>query len=480
MRILGKGLGAVLLLALTLPIITPHSTGLGLQLHLPITIIGDGNFTFVNGVVGGSGTVTDPYIIEGWDINAAFSTGIEISHTHASFIIRNVNVHSGGQVCCFGGVKLVDVANGRVENSTISDNTLGIYTIGGLGFSSSNVAVFNNDLLHNGNGLSLYGASNVTVSHNRILRNGVGINFGLTNATISGNEISNNNGKGITGYGSHVAVSDNDISYSRLSGIVISGYDVRISANRVFSNAGGIGLSGVHEGEISENTVSNNWDGGIGVAESREVVVRHNNIVDNGFLQATNGLGDGEGEPSSWDDGYPGGGNFWSDYVGVDNCSGPGQDVCSDPDGLGDTPYLVEEFSRDQYPLVMPFETIRGQLDVQPHVISLSSKARYVTAFIELPDGYKGSNIDAGSIRLNGTIAPDSYAPIIITDHNGDNIPDLMVKFRLQDVRLLFPRPGIYALAVTGNTIVGGRPFVSFDRILVTTPSFNRSFRMFS
>ncbi len=426
-----------------------------------------------NGVVGGSGTVTDPYIIEGWDINAAFSTGIEIRHTDARFIIRNVSVHSGGYVCCFGGVKLVDVANGRVENSTISDNTLGIYTIGGPGFSSSNIAVFNNDILHNGNGLSLYGASNVTVSHNRILRNGVGINFGLTNGTISGNEISNNDGMGITGYGSHVAVSDNDISYSRLEGVAIGGNNLNISANRIFSNGGlGIWLSGGYESEISENTISNNRGGGIGIEIGREVVVHHNNIVDNGFppfyVQAGNDIGDGEGEANSWDGGYPGGGNFWSDYAGSDNCSGPEQDVCPHPDGIGDTPYLVSEISRDRYPLVRPFETLQGQVDVQPDVISLSSKGRYVTVYIELPDRHKVSNIDARSIRLNGTIAPDLQAPVVIADHDGDTVPDLMVKFRLQDVRLLFPTPASYTLAVSGNTIVGGRPFVAYDRVRVT------------
>ncbi len=422
--------------------------------------------------------MADPYVIEGWDIDASSSTGIEIRYTDAWFIIRNVSVDFGGYVCCFSGIKLVGVANGRVENSTISDNVLGIDMIDGPGFSSSNVAVFNNDFLNNGGGLRLHG-SNVRVSRNRILYNGNGVNFGLTNATISGNEIANNNGLGITGYGSHVAVSDNDISFSRRSGIAIGGNRMTISENRIFSNGGGIYFSG-YESEISENIISNNWDGGIGVEASREVVVRHNNIVDNGFLQASNSLGDGEGEPNSWDDGYPGGGNFWSDYSGVDKCSGPSQDVCPDPDGIGDAPYLVGEFSRDRYPLVRPFETIHGQLEVQPNVINLNSKARYVTAFIELPDGYKGSNIDPGSIRLNGTIAPHLQAPVIITDHNGDNIPDLIVKFDLQDVRVFFSRPGIYTLAVTGNTIVGGRPFITFDRILVTTPTFGRSVRTFS
>ncbi len=464
--------------------VTPNSRALSLQPHSPILVDGNQGFTFANGVVGGSGTVTDPYVIEGWDIDASSSTGIEIRDTTAHLVVRSVHVHSGGPF--YGGnegVKILAAMNVAIEYSTFTDNMFGISTVGRLGLYPANIGVSDNSFSHNGRALNLFGV-NVTVSRNGISHNGMGIEFGLTNATISGNEISNNNGMGITGYGSHITVSDNDISYSDLMGIAIGGNNLNISANRIFSNgSGGIYVLGGYESEISGNTVSNNRRAGVELEIGREIVVRHNNIVDNGYEQGSNDIGDFDpsdaGVLNSWDGGYPGGGNFWSDYSGVDNCSGPGQDICPDPDGLGDTPYLVGEFSRDQYPLVRPFETIRGQLEVQPHVISLSSKARYVNAFIELPDGYDGSNIDAGSIRLNETIAPDPLAPIIVTDHNGDTVPDLMVKFRLQDVRLLFPRPGVYTLAVRGNTIVGGRPFTSFDRVLVTSPTFARSVRLF-
>jgi len=47
--------------------------------HLPILIAGDTNFTAVNGVTGGSGTLADPYLIEGWEINTTTTHGIEVS-----------------------------------------------------------------------------------------------------------------------------------------------------------------------------------------------------------------------------------------------------------------------------------------------------------------------------------------------------------------------------------------------------------------
>jgi parallel beta-helix repeat protein len=52
---------------------------------------------------------------------------------------------------------------------------------------------------------------------------------------------------------------------------------------------------------------------------------------------------------NAWDNGYPGGGNLWSDYSGLDNLKGPGQNE-SGSDGIGDTPYLFD-FSQDNYPL---------------------------------------------------------------------------------------------------------------------------------
>jgi len=38
-----------------------------------------------------------------------------------------------------------------------------------------------------------------------------------------------------------------------------------------------------------------------------------------------------------WDNGYPSGGYYWSDYNGTDSYSGPYQDLTGS-DGIGDTP----------------------------------------------------------------------------------------------------------------------------------------------
>src|SRR2546428_4010693 len=57
---------------------------------------------------------------------------------------------------------------------------------------------------------------------------------------------------------------------------------------------------------------------------------------------------------NAWHAAYPRGGNHWSDYAGVDQCSGPAQNLCQGPDGFGDTPYLINGSAQDRYPLMHP------------------------------------------------------------------------------------------------------------------------------
>jgi len=57
--------------------------------HNPIMIYGDTQFTFENGVSGGSGTESDPFIIEGKRILSYDTVAIYIANTTKHCIIRN-------------------------------------------------------------------------------------------------------------------------------------------------------------------------------------------------------------------------------------------------------------------------------------------------------------------------------------------------------------------------------------------------------
>jgi nitrous oxidase accessory protein NosD len=67
-----------------------------------------------------------------------------------------------------------------------------------------------------------------------------------------------------------------------------------------------------------------------------------NNFVNNSKSVGYNWLLEGTGNFS--DNGEEG--NYWSDYTGAD----------ADHDGIGDTPYVIDEKNQDNYPLMEPVD----------------------------------------------------------------------------------------------------------------------------
>ncbi len=91
--------------------------------HGVIAISSDYEFTAENGVCSGSGTFEDPYVIEGWTIDAGESRqGIRIHGTTRPFVIRNVSV-SGASA---SAISLGYVRNANVEDCVIEANGTGM------------------------------------------------------------------------------------------------------------------------------------------------------------------------------------------------------------------------------------------------------------------------------------------------------------------------------------------------------------------
>ena len=182
--------------------------------HSPILIDGNTGFTAANGVTGGDGTPAAPYVIDGWEINASSTNGIEIRNTDAHFTIRDVYVHSGGP--SNDGIHLDNVTNGRVENATVSSSFYGVYLeasanctltrnnitnsdIGIVSSSSPGTMIDANSVSSNTNyGIYLDSSENATVSGNSVSGGSRGIYlFTSTNAVIVGNNVSSNDWNGI-------------------------------------------------------------------------------------------------------------------------------------------------------------------------------------------------------------------------------------------------------------------------------------------
>jgi uncharacterized repeat protein (TIGR01451 family) len=133
--------------------------------HDPIYIDGNDNFTPANGVVAGSGTLADPYIINNWDINAENAIGIEIRNTTAYFIIRNCHVY-GGRENGFDGIRFENVANGRIDDSRSDNNYRGINFL-----SSNNNDIINSIVENNIYGIILGDSDNNHIYHNKLVNN---------------------------------------------------------------------------------------------------------------------------------------------------------------------------------------------------------------------------------------------------------------------------------------------------------------------
>jgi len=67
-------------------------------------------------------------------------------------------------------------------------------------------------------------------------------------------------------------------------------------------------------------------------------------------------------------------------------------------------------------------------LDFDPNTLNLESKGKYVTCYIELPEGYDPADIDVSTVMLNDAILAE-LSPTSVGDYDADGIPDKMVKF---------------------------------------------------
>jgi len=210
-------------------------------------------------------------------------------------------------------------------------------------------------------GFYLYGANNVTI-RNVSIRNfydGI-LTFGSSGNTITGNNITANTGHGIELHSSSNSIFGNNITANNYYGILLyySSNNIITGNNITANNWEGIDLYESPGNTISGNNIANNFQYGIYIYSSSDNSIYHNNFIDNSQQLSSSW------SMNAWDDGYPSGGNYWSDYSGsfpfcVDHFSGPNQDQPGS-DGVVDLPYVIDADTRDRYPLVTPWPSGPG------------------------------------------------------------------------------------------------------------------------
>ncbi len=159
----------------------------------------------------------------------------------------------------------------------------------------------------------LYNCRNITVTNLILQRNGRGIIMGdVTNSTITGNVLRNS-----------------------LDGVwLIDSYNNYFLNNSFVENNCGVWLNFFDPGQPN--------------------FFYHNNFLKNTQYQAHSG--GSSNHTNLWDNNYPSGGNYWSNYKGTDDNN----------DGIGDTPYTIYLNNTDRYPLITPFGNVDFSLPSTP------------------------------------------------------------------------------------------------------------------
>jgi len=115
-------------------------------------------------------------------------------------------------------------------------------------------------------------------------------------------------------------------------------------------------------------------------------------------------------------------------------------------------------------------EMIPATVDIDPDMLNPDSeKGRFVMAYIELPSPFLVTDILVSTVtlRVDGEtdIVGAEPAPTEVGDHDGDTIPDLMVKFnRAAVLGLIGEKTGDVTLVV-GGRLSTGRDFEGEDTI---------------
>jgi parallel beta-helix repeat protein len=267
----------------------------------------------------------DNVTISGFTVTVMIGWGAKGIHLNAVeyCIISDNTCYDNG-----AGIFLYNSDNNTIMNNNVSNNQDGMYL-----HNSDNNKIINNTA---SNSTSGRGIMLVLSSNNQILNNTVNSNqdegIVLMERPTSNNLIANNTVSSNRNYGIHLFAADNN----------------KILNNTVLKNGVGIWLRGASKNnEIANNIVLNNsygiylGDPSNNLGNCSNNIIYHNDFVYNIMsvysYDSTN----------TWDNGYPSGGNYWSDYHGTDN----------NDDGIGDSPYVIDANDTDHYPLMAPFVT---------------------------------------------------------------------------------------------------------------------------
>lgn len=260
------------------------------------------------------------------------------------------------------------------------------------------------------NGIYVYSADNCEIENNYLFVNCHNIRLNCSRGSRVTNNIIDGNGYGIRFLNSENCVAtDNKVS-NCIGGVHLeNATNCTVQKNYFTQNGQGIRFySPCAYNRVFENFVCNNtYDGMIELMPGNTTLldnfIFHNNFINNTepFIYKVYG--------TTWDDGYPSGGNYWSRYNGTDFNGGPYQNETGS-DGIGDTAYAVNAYDVDRYPLMQPYGSVRN----------LDTNLTYLTIHdaVDASETLDGHTIFVGNGVYNEHLTINKTLSIVGEDQN--------------------------------------------------------------
>jgi len=303
----------------------------------------------------------------------ANNIGKVVEVTSNNVTITNFSIRNSGYQKA--GIYLADVQGCSIQDNHLTNNYIGIWLQSSFNNNISRNTVTNNHQEgYYPEGIRLELSHHNILSENNVTNNFFGVNVrGSSNNSIYGNRVANHDDFGFWVYASsNNEVYENSVTQNEV------GFWIRQSSDNTFyrnileeNYVFGVRLERASNNILSQNTLVSNFEAiqllfshanniygnnitnssyGFFVEESFNNTIYHNNLINNRAQFYV----EGKSYHNMFDYGYPSGGNYWSDCIGVDLYRGPCQNETGS-DGIGDTPYVVNEDNIDEYPLMKPY-----------------------------------------------------------------------------------------------------------------------------